>query len=703
MGAEPANRSGMVTDTQYLRKRLREIPAWQVVFSAVLALFVSAALQLRISTAADIQSVDSILETMFDHAGGQRIATWCLVYLCVWALTLYCGRRALKATRRELILACLLSVVLSLTLLVPGIPGEHTTGLAAPWYKDAALPFLGSRRQIAIFVFQWLSVSCLLFVIFAAFLWSVSSQTRTEGVETICGEASVSWWRRQLRRISLHPRPVFTLTAVIAVCWIPIYILNGPTILPIDTMVQLIQFRGFPAWDPMLMKPLPGYWMTDHHPFFDSLIYGAFDQFGLLVGHEIVGLALFVICQGIIAAFALAVALSWVADRFHINDGLLLGMLLLVCFMPGFSSYETVVMKDSTWIPLYTLWLVFFAEYIYRILHGQKLSGGLLAGLILFGIFGGLTKKTSVYVTTLATLLLLPLRHKRWKTVVSAIIPPIIVLVLVPALVFPALHIARGGKQESLGLPMQQIGKAYIDDPQSFSQSDLETINRVMDVSKIRSKWSISTQDPIKQTIRAHVTRKDTVQFLLVWIKLFFQHPRSYIVALSLSRNAFVAGDTYYTVGTVKCGWGPSGGYAILPHYADCTPSAQQRIGTYAVKLMNAVPPFSFLGQECLYTAWIPLLCLVVMVDDRRYERLNYLIPAFLNILVQLVIPAPQERYSLGLLFGFWLCLAAAFGNGRKGISASKAVSADIRAAGNSAHHIKIDKSEVRGVAQKEA
>lgn len=665
-------------DSHPIRNWFRSISPLQILLSGILAICVSASLELRISTADDIRDIDAILATMADRAGGQRIATWCLVFVAVWAIGLFSSRVFVQAGVRERVIAGVSAALLSLTLLVPGVPREHATGVVPPWYRDASLKFLGSRRQIIIFVFQWISLFCFLFIVLTAFLSHVAVRS-----ETVVSEAQPTshlvWWRREIRKIRLCPAPVFAVTGIIALCWAPVFIINGPVSLPVDTMVQVIQFRGFPAWDPMLMKPLPGYWMTDHHPFFDSLIYGAFDELGLHLGHEMAGLVLLTILQGLLTAFAMSVALSWVASRFHMSDGLLLGMLLLICFMPGFASYETIIMKDSTWVPLYTLWLVFFAEYVYRIFHQQKQSGGVLTGLIALSIFAGLAKKTSIYVTTLAVLLLLPLRHVRWKTVIAALIPPIVVLLIVPAVLFPVLHIAKGGTQESLGLPMQQIGKAYIDDPNSFSKTDLKVINKVMDVSKIREKWEISTQDPIKQTIRSHVTRGDIIQFLCVWIKMFFRHPRSYISAISLSRNAFVAGDTYYTTGTVKCGWGPSGGYAVLPHYADCTPSWQQKhLGSRFVELMNVLPPFSVLGQECLYTAWIPLLCTAIIVDRRRYSRLNYLIPIYLWILVQLVIPAAQVRYSLGLLFGFMFALTAALGADRLQIT-KKPIAVDVQ------------------------
>ncbi|MEJ1554682.1 hypothetical protein SMA77_28540, partial [Escherichia coli] len=70
--------------------------------------------------------------------------------------------------------------------------------------------------------------------------------------------------------LDLKPRHVLTYSVILFICWIPILVINGPVIIPMDTMVQLIQMRGFRVWDPMMMTYLDGYTLSDHNPFFDS-------------------------------------------------------------------------------------------------------------------------------------------------------------------------------------------------------------------------------------------------------------------------------------------------------------------------------------------------------------------------------------------------------------------------------------------------
>ena len=139
-----------------------------------------------------------------------------------------------------------------------------------------------------------------------------------------------------------------------------------------DTMVQLIQMRGFRVWDPMMMTYLDGYTLSDHNPFFDSFIYGAFDRIGLMLGHEMWGFVLYIWGQAFIGAFSLVLMLAWINSRIHLNSKIMLFFMGFVAFVPSFSSYLTVIMKDSTWIPFFTVWMVLYFELVYRLKNKKK-------------------------------------------------------------------------------------------------------------------------------------------------------------------------------------------------------------------------------------------------------------------------------------------------------------------------------------------
>lgn len=231
-----------------------------------------------------------------------------------------------------------------------------------------------------------------------------------------------------------------------------------------------------------------------------------------------------------------------------------------VAFVPSFSSYLTVIMKDSTWIPFFTVWMVLYFELVYRLKNKKKIRWEFVFLLIVVSVLAGLMKKTSIYVTTPSLFLLIIFCRDKIKIAASAVVPALIAIILIPSVVFPIMKIAPGGSQEMLGLPMQQIAKVLLEHEGDISQKDLHVISEVMDTEKAKNSWKPSTEDPVKQSFRTGVSRSGIISFIMVWLKLFFRYPAEYFAAVPFLRNAFLIGPTYYTNGSLKCGWEPNGG-----------------------------------------------------------------------------------------------------------------------------------------------
>lgn len=568
------------------------------------------------------------------------VAVATLIYrlLPIFSLTCVSGK----------VYACLTAALLSLTLIVPGQwPERQEANTGYPWFASSNIN-LHSSHTIFSFAYQWVIITAFLALILGTTIFShVIPQVIISLPKSL---------DRYIRRIDFHWKHLLSATLVLFISWIPVLIINGPAIIPLDTMVQLIQMRGFPAWDPMMMTPLPGYRLTDHHPFLDSFIYGAFDRFGLAVGNELFGFVLYTWCQAILGAFSLILVLAWINKRTHVSSTILTGMLGMYILIPTYSSYMTIIMKDSTWIPIFTIWCVLFAEYVYRVHNNISITGWFLAGFTIIAILSGLTKKTGIFVSTPCLLVIAIFMRKRIQSLCLTIIPAIITLILIPSLLFPALHIAPGGKQEALGTPLAQVTKVLIDHQNDISAEDIAKIRKVLDIETAKDNWKPSTVDTVKHSFNTQATQQEIRDFEIVWIKLFFHYPIEYLKAVPFIRNSFLIGTSFYTSGSIKCGWGPSGGYAILPDIQECSYSTPQLyIAQPIISILNRVPPFSILGSVGLYVSWIPILSIGYTLFKRRYWNLIYFLPVILTWMNLLMIPAPQDRYSLGLLFPSFL------------------------------------------------
>jgi hypothetical protein len=628
---------------------------------AILSVFLgfsgAVSILLRLSPAVPITTAEAFLRDAFDSVGRGGAVSSGILGIAMSVICYACLKNLGKLNGLNTSLSLFVGTVLSLSLITPGSWGQGAEGSDNfPWYTNSI--FLWESRTFTfIYFLRLISLTILFSVILNSCFNCISKREDSNDLTN----RSIKLFNKKII-FGLNFRSVFLMATFIFVFWLPILLMNGPVIIPLDTMVQLIQVRGFPAWDPMMMTALPGYHLSDHNPFFDSYIYGFFDEIGILIGNEIVGFILLICLQSFFGALSLSVALCWIISRSSLRNCTIYLLIIIILLVPSFSSYMTVVMKDSTWVPFFTAWFVVFAEIVYRIQNKKVISWKLIIGFILLAILAGLMKKSSLYVSTPATFVLLLYSGYRIKMLIAALLPIIVALLIIPSLLFPMLKIAPGGRQEALGTPIQQVTKVLIDHQSEISIQDIQTISKVFSIQKAKEVWTPTTVDPVKQTFKVQSTKKEERTFLLVWAKLFVKYPVDYFSAVPFIRNAFIIGPTYFTTGSQKCGWSPSGGYAILPKISDCSLSWQQRyLSVPLYDILSRVPPYSLLGAEALYTVWLPLLSAALCVVQKKLKNLMYLLPILFMLIVQLVIPAYQTRYSIGFLFGFAIVIAAPF------------------------------------------
>ncbi|MDF7640755.1 DUF6020 family protein [Bifidobacterium sp. ESL0784] len=597
-------------------------------------------------------------------------AAWLVFFMLYWKGAQAISRRPLRESCIFAVVSLLLSATVCFTGTWATVDGEHT---GFPWYSSGTYPF-GRPSFTFFFTIRLIAIGSLLLMAWAL-IADALGRRRNNGIRAFQAsnenpETKTSGFVKTMKRyvpsLRLNVRSVAIYTALVTICWLPILYINGPVIVNIDTVLQLIQGKGSRIWDPMTMQWLDGYVLQDHHPVFDTLIYVGFDRLGLLLGHEVVGLQILTVLQAIVTAFAVVLSLAWCFSRVKNIPALVqVCAVAFIIFVPTFSTVSTVIVKDSTWAPIFLLWAIAFAEFIYRKQSQKPVSWKFIILFVVLAIFAGLTKKPSIYITTGATFIVLIFMSGRFKTLVATLVPAGICLVLIPGLLFPAMHIAPGGVQEPLSIPIQQVTKVLIDHQDQLSQKDLRTISKVLDIKEAKKNWNPLSADFAKHYgYKPSSTKADRSAFEKLWIALAFRYPGSYINAISYVRTPFVLGQTYYQTGPVRCGWDGAGTnhVKVLPEYKDCALSKQQEhLGKPFVNVMNHVPPFSLLGAEVLYVVWVPLLALALVIVRKRWKSLLYFAPVLMQLLVQFMVPSYQNRYTLGLLFTVFLTLAIPF------------------------------------------
>ena len=711
------------------RKAAHEMPmAWTknlkagtLIGSGVLSLLVTVSLLIRPFRHHDYERVTGMLRSMRSQDTTPRMVVWTLALLAIWAL-LYWAIGAWKHDSRKArwwALGC--AAFLSWTLTIPGSNSDGHTWYGAPegsW---------SSARLLLFYAYRWAALTAVLTLLlaglFARYERTAAAQADSAAQASACAPDASRPGDRLLGWLRLRASSVFALAGAMFVCWIPILVLDGPAHIFIDTTEQITMYRERQtlAWMDFL-RPR-GSWLNDQHPFVDTLLYGAVDDIGRAMGHELLAFAILTWIQTACCAIALSALICWVFSRTTLPRAQRWLVLFICCFVPVFPLNMALVMKDSTWMPFFLAWLVTYCEAAYRILSHKRLSGGLLAAMIAFSILAGFTKKTSPYLTFAATLcLLLAMAGRRgglwdgrsaWQIAVSAFCAPILVLGIVPATLYAPLRISTGNPAETLAVPMQQVTKAFIDHGKEISKSDRKIVEKTMNLEKAERafrpsssntgvkksyNWDptatndfLRTGDPggteaqhqhssgletnvpsnrpdrrgstaqSRAVAREHTSRPDTLAFLWVWLRLGLRYPHSYVAAVPYLWDAFVPGRI------ISRGFGPirSGRHAqkiFLQNVRIGHYSWTQRvIGPAFMTLLSTVPPFCDLADICAYTVWIPLFGLMECVMRRRWRQLVLLVPTALLLAIQMVIQVAEVRLSLGFLCVFPLAFAAAW------------------------------------------
>lgn len=460
-------------------------------------------------------------------------------------------------------------------------------------------------------------------------------------------------------------KSVSIIAFVILLCWTPWVVMMYPANIGPDTVAQLVWMRTGRAWDPSTRLDLSGYTLSDHHPWFDSLIYGAFDKFGLWIGNEQLGLFSLGLFHVLLLTVSFAIVLTYLPARVGVPTNLSIVLTLFVALVPAYGRLSMSVVKDLTFIPFYLLWLVMYIEYIRRTIGKIKVSGRFFCVFIVISILCMLTRKIAFYILLFCFLfLLIFIKRKVITLVFMAMI--IVVQILIPKIVFPILHVESAGVQEVINIPLQQSAGILIEHEGELSTNDKRQMLSVFSCSidQMRRGISLDSADWIKDNCYNHESsKKDLAVFLKTWVKQSSRHAKTCWRYTSwISQPFYMNAHRFYDEGFfVHWGWEDRGGSEILSRYRPLEQSDNQKIGKAIYTTLEQLPVVGLLMSEATYVLWIPVISLCLCIVLKRKTNVLVFIPFLMNMGTLMVSPTAQFRYSWSLLFGAIILIAMPF------------------------------------------
>ncbi|WP_026510942.1 DUF6020 family protein [Butyrivibrio sp. LC3010] len=448
--------------------------------------------------------------------------------------------------------------------------------------------------------------------------------------------------------------------------WVPYLIIFLPGVANYDTVNQVNDF--FDGVAPVPFGFIEGQetvnvFLNAHHPIVPTFIFSFFIGIGRFFGSATAGFLLYILCQMALGAILISGILDDLYNNAETNNGryLIKAVRVFFMFMPFIPMYMICMLKNT----MHSLLFILFIYSLYRYFAGmdsKPAKSWILFLLILLMLC--VTLNTGVYVvlfTGIATLFIKD--RNRYKIILVSMISMVVWFVIFPKVVYPALNVYPGGKQELYGTIFHQTARLVRDNEEEFTEEDKKIIDAVLDYEKIKENFSFEATDPVKDTFKLSASDRDISEYLKLWFRMGLRHPIVYLRAtFSICGNFFSPGAGIQVFGDIPMAAGVFGEiHHILPRV----------LGDRLISLyykISLLPVIRLLFSQVLYSFWIPVYLFYYMVirekvlnkNGRKRPELIILVPLFVSVLFLVVSPMNYSRYALCLIFASPIILAMA-------------------------------------------
>ncbi len=319
--------------------------------------------------------------------------------------------------------------------------------------------------------------------------------------------------------------------AVIALAWQPYYLAYYPGCFSFDSFFSVEQALGnvtLSNWQPVLY----------------SLYLRIFIALGRFCGGDInTGLGLACLFQMLFLASACAALVCHIKKR-GCRKWIYIAALLFFAVNPVIALYSVTFWKDV----FFAGWLVFLVLLLFEI----KKSDGhffyspcktvLFSLVCLFTVFA---RNNGIYIIGVLFIALLVCCKKQLKITVPVFAVILAVVFLIKGPLFDYLGVAPTMIEESLAIPLQQIGytlsvRGIINLPQ------LQFLANILPTDIYRDIYCPTSIDPIKmhEIFNSQFLQDNLWEFLKVWFKIFLKNPGAYFKAYCMQTKGYWCIDT---------------------------------------------------------------------------------------------------------------------------------------------------------------
>lgn len=462
-------------------------------------------------------------------------------------------------------------------------------------------------------------------------------------------------------------RMFFIYALIIFVFMLPLFILNFPATMTVDSFDQFGQ-------------AISVYPQSDHHPWAHTLLIKFFYNIGHFVtGSVNGGIGCYTLFQMIILAFSVAYSIASLSEQGLGKMGQVLVLFGYILY-PYNLAYSITIWKDVLFSAAVLVLTVTFWRIIVLNLRKPESGGICLRDIILWFISGlgmCLLRHNGfyAYLLTSAVLVFLLIRRHYKNTKANApestgknlyasvhmgiILTTVLTVLLVIIFKGPiqsANNVEQGEFAHNIPIPLQQIARV-VSHGGDISPDDMKMIERLNTPEYLRNHYHPGGADPTMQWLIFGDTDyllEHKSEYLGLWIRIGFKNPIAYVEAyIDQTRGYYTTMQPEQTMY-----------FGILPNeldlYTEPLFASRLRLKTNEIsaKLQNVLPVYGILGSP---GACFQLLILGVVIIITRSKAkkdgagniriLSYLPVAAIIFTILLATPLCADlRYAYSLM-----------------------------------------------------
>lgn len=302
---------------------------------------------------------------------------------------------------------------------------------------------------------------------------------------------------------------------ILALAWLPIWIIYYPGIMPEDATVSIAMVIGELPWD-------------NHFPVFYSLIVGAFIFVGYCLHNLNLGIAFYSLVQLLTMAAGLGFFLSWLQKK-GLKKVYIYLCLAYFAAAPIFGNYAIVMWKDPWFSGVLILLVMFLYDHValdrQSFLETKRLC--YYAGLILLMC---LLRNNGIYIAILMNICLLIIYSRQMKRVFAPLIGSIVLVYLITGPVYMYTVSAQNEFVESVGIPLQQMARTVVMGG-DMNEKEEHFLNELLPIDKYGQYYNPFLADPIKWAPEFNEKFLDThkKEFFETWFSMLHKNLDKYV------------------------------------------------------------------------------------------------------------------------------------------------------------------------------